>query len=192
MSFQAKMFNRKASDPGNKPDLILESIALQRGQKIADIGAGGGYFTLRFAEITGNEGKVYAVDTKPDFLDFIKNIARKKNTNNVVTILSGEDKLDLPERELDFIFMRNITHHIPDRSKYFESLKKFLKPDGRIAVIEYKPTRSFSFRGMFGHHVPKESIMEEMEEAGYSLEQEFDFLPEQHFTIYSKKSNRQN
>lgn len=190
MSFQAKMFNRKASDPRNKPGLILESIALQKGQKIADIGAGGGYFTLRFAEIAGSEGKVYAIDTKPGFLDFIKKSARNRNLNNVVTILASENGLDLPREELDFIFMRNITHHISDRSKYFGALKKFLKPDGRIAVIEYRPSRSFGFRGLFGHHVPKESIIQEMEEAGYSLEREFDFLPEQHFTIYLKKSNR--
>jgi len=55
---QAKMFNKKASDPRNKPDQIIEAIALKPGQSIADIGSGGGYFSLRFAEMIGKEGRV--------------------------------------------------------------------------------------------------------------------------------------
>ncbi|RKY53371.1 MAG: methyltransferase type 11 [Candidatus Neomarinimicrobiota bacterium] len=185
--FQAKMFNKKASNPKNKPDQIIEAIALKDGQNIADIGSGGGYFSLRFAEIVGEKGKVYSVDTNPDFLEFIKNSAKEKRLNNVVPILTTEDRLDLPEKSLDFIFMRNITHHLSNRVKYFKKLKNFLKLDGRIIVIEYKPSRSFSFSGIFGHYVPKENIIQEMKDAGYSLEKEFDFLPEQHFTVYSKQ-----
>ena len=185
--FGAKMFNRKASDPENKPDQILEAIALKTGQSIADIGAGGGYFSLRFAETVGEKGKVYAVDTNPEFLEFIKNSAKEKKLDNVITALATEDRLDLPEKSLDFIFMRNITHHISDRVRYFGNFKKNLKPDGRVVIIEYKPGKSLSFRGMFGHHVVKEIIIREMEEAGYSLEKGFDFLPEQHFTVFSIK-----
>jgi ubiquinone/menaquinone biosynthesis C-methylase UbiE len=186
-NFQAKMFNKKASNPKNKIDQILEAIALKSGQSIADIGAGGGYFSLRFAKIVGQEGKVYAVDANPDFLEFIKKSSNDEGLNNVIPTLTSEDRLDLPEKSLDFIFMRNVTHHIPNRAKYFGNLKDFLKPDGKIIIIEYKKGTIFTFRGIFGHDVPKEIIIGEMKEAGYLLEREFDFLPEQHFTIYSKR-----
>ena len=186
-NFQAKMFNKKASDPKNKPDQTIEAIALKPGQNIADIGSGGGYFSLRFAEIVGEKGKVYPVDTNPDFLEFVKNSAKEKRLNNVVPVLITGDRLDLPEKSLDFIFMHNITHHIPDRVKYFRNLEDFLKHDGKIIIIEYKKGKFFTFRGIFGHDVPKEIITREMEEAGYLLEKEFDFLPEQHFTIYSTR-----
>ncbi|MDO9575969.1 MAG: class I SAM-dependent methyltransferase [bacterium] len=186
-NFQAKMFNKKASNPKSKPDQIIESITLKSGQNIADIGSGGGYFSLRFAKIVGEEGKVYAVDASTDFLEFIKNSAKEKGLNNIIPILAIEDRLDLPEKSLDFIFMRSVTHHIPNRVKYFRNLKDFLKSDGKIIIIEYKKGKFYTFRGMFGHNVPKEIITREMEEAGYSLEKEFDFLPEQHFTIYSKR-----
>ena len=187
--FQAKMFNRKASNPKNKPDQIIEAISLKPRKNIADIGAGGGYFSLRFAKITGQEGKVYAVDASRDFLEFIKKNAKDEGLNNVILTLVSEDRLDLPEKSLDFVFMRNVTHHIPNRVKYFRNLKKFLKPDGKIIIIEYKKGKFFTFRGIFGHDVPKEIIIREMEEAGYLLENEFDFLPEQHFTIYSTKQS---
>lgn len=107
--------------------------------------------------------------------------------NNVIPTLVSEDRLDLPEKSLDFVFMRNVTHHILNRVKYFRNLKDFLKQDGKIIIIEYKKSKFFTFRGIFGHHVPKEIITREMEEAGYLLEKEFDFLPKQHFTIYSKQ-----
>ena len=184
---KAKMFNKKASGPRNKPDQIIEAIGLKQEQTIADIGAGGGYFSLRFAEIVGEKGKVYAIDTNSKFLESIKNNAKEKGLTNLVPVLA-EERLNLPEESLDFIFMRNVTHHISNRAEYFKSLKRFLKPNGRIIIIEYKKGKSFTFRGMFGHDVPKEVIKQEMEEAGYLLEKELDFLPEQHFTIYSKQS----
>ncbi len=189
-NFQAKMFNKKASDPKNKPDQIIEAIALKPGQSIADIGSGGGYFSLRFAKIAGEEGRVYAVDTKPEFLEYIKNSAKKEGLNNVIPTLVLGDKLDLPEKSLDLVFMRNVAHHIPNRIEYFKNLKRFLKPGGRIVIIEYKKGKIFTFRGLFGHYVPKETIIREMEEAGYLLKKEFNFLPEQHFTIYAVKNER--
>jgi len=184
---QAEMFNKKASNPKNKPDQIIETIALKPGQSVADIGSGGGYFSLRFAKIVGQKGKVYAIDTNPDFLEFIKKSAKDEGLNNIIPKLVSEDRLDLPKKSLDFIFMRNVTHHLPNRTKYFRELKELLKPDGKIVVIEYKKGKFFTFRGIFGHSVPKEIIAREMKEAGYLLENEFDFLPEQHFTIYSKR-----
>ena len=189
-NFQAKMFNKKASDPKNKPDQVVESIALKPGQSIADIGCGGGYFSLRFAEMVGKEGRVYAIDTKPEFLEYVKNSAKEKGLDNVVPMLISGDKLDLPQKSLDFIFMRNVTHHIPNRVEYFGNLKQFLKTDGKIIIIEYKRGKPFTFRGIFRHYIPKETIIQEMEEAGYLVEKEFDFLPEQHFTIYTTKNRR--
>jgi hypothetical protein len=66
-------------------------------------------------------------------------------------------------------------------------LKRFLKPKGRVAIVEYKRAKPFTFRGMFRHYVPRETIIEEMKEAGYRVKQEFDFLSNQSFTIFSLK-----
>jgi predicted methyltransferase len=84
--------------------------------------------------------------------------------------------------------MRNVTHHMSDRINYFKRLRDYLKPNGRVVVIEYKPGKSISFRRLFGHHVPEETIAREMDDAGFSLESKFGFLPEQHFAIFKKKA----
>jgi len=181
------MFNRKASNTKNKPDKILETLALRLGQNVADIGTGGGYFSLRFAEVVGEGGRVFAVDTNPKFLEFVSDSAKEKGLENVETVLVTEDSLTLPERSLDLVFVRNVTHHIPDRVEYFRKLKVTLKPEGRIAIIEYRRGGRFSFRRMFGHYVSQEIIVDDMKEAGYRLKEDLDFLPEQSFTIFSLK-----
>ena len=184
---KAKMFNRKASGPESKPDQILETLALRPGQNVADIGAGGGYFSLRFADAVGRKGKVYAVDVNPGFLEFVKDSATKKGVNNVETILAAEDRVTLPKKTLNLIFVRNAYHHLPSRAEYFRNLKGLLKPGGRVAIVEYKRGGRFNFRRIFGHYVPKENIVKEMEEAGYRLKSDINLLLKQSFTIFSSE-----
>jgi ubiquinone/menaquinone biosynthesis C-methylase UbiE len=184
---KAKIFNKKASDPKNKPDKILETLALQSGQTIADIGAGGGYFSLRFADAVGRNGMVYAIDTNPEFLEFIMNTANEKGLSNIKPVLAAEDKLILPKKSLDILFLRNVYHHLLNRVEYFKNIKEFLKPRGKVVIIEYKRCGPFSFQRIFGHYVLKETIVKEMEESGYQLKNDFDFLPKQSFTVFSLK-----
>lgn len=191
-NLKAMMFNRRASHRRSNPDQILDALALKQGQAIADIGAGGGYFTLRFAETVGTEGRVYAADTDQSLLRSIENNAKQEGLNNIQTILVTEKNLTLPERSLDLIFMRNVCHHLEDRVEYFKRLKSALKPEGRVAIIEYRRSNDFTFRGLFQHYVPRETIIEEMKKAGYRVEEEFDFLSEQSFTTFTaqEKNNR--
>ncbi|MGQ9597586.1 MAG: class I SAM-dependent methyltransferase [Thermoproteota archaeon] len=100
-------------------------------------------------------------------------------------MLATEDELPLPRGSLDLVFMRNVTHHLPNRVDYFRNLRDMLKPKERIAIIEYRRGGGFSFHRMFGHFVPKEVIVTEMRKAGYQLKEDFDFLPEQSLTIFS-------
>jgi arsenite methyltransferase len=183
MASKAKMFNRQASAPKNKPDQILEKLTLQQGQKVADIGSGGGYFTLRFAEALGKQGHVYAVDTDVDKLAFIKQSAKEKGVANV-EVVSAREGLILPEK-VNLVFMRNVLHHLPNRVDYFIKLREMLQPEGKIAIVEYKGAGGFSFHKIFGHYVDPQVIIDEMTKAGFHLKESFDFLTEQSFNIFS-------
>lgn len=183
MSFEAKMFNRRAADPRYHPDRILDALALQRGQWVADIGSGGGYFTLRFAHAVGPEGRVYAVDTNPNMLNFVKQSARETGLENVVPVLVEGDALPLPANTVHLVFMRNVCHHLRHRVAYFQKVKHVLRPDGTVAIIEYR--RSGLFRRLFGHYVPHETLLTEMRDTGYHVRETFDFLPDQSFTLFT-------
>ena len=187
-NIKAEMFNKKAANPKYRADEIIKSISLKPGSSIADIGSGGGYFAFRFAKEVGEKGKVYCIDTNEEFLKFIKDNAIKRDLHNIITVLAESTKIDIGDDSLDFVFMRNVTHHMDKRIKYFKNLKELLKPKGAVIIIDYKKNRSKGFHTIFRHYISKEVIETEMNEAGYYKDKEFDFLPEQHFTIYLRKN----
>ena len=183
-----EMFNKKASKSKYKADQIMEALALKPGEAVADIGSGGGYFSYRFANAVGEHGRVYAVDTNEEFLEFIKKQAREKGLTNIVTMLAAEDHSDMSKNSLDYVFMRNVCHHLPNRVEYFQRLKESLKPNGKVVIIEYDGRGVFfSFHNRHRHFVPKNTLLEEMKQAGYSLYRSYDFLSEQSFTIFTQK-----
>ncbi len=181
-----KMLNREASSAKSKPDEILEQLHVREGQVIADIGSGGGYFTLAFAARAGRRGRVYAVDVKKKYLEFIRRQADEAGLGNITFVLAGESRLDLPEAGLDLVFARNVFHHLPAPANYFADLKKYMKRGGRVAIIEHKK-KGFGFVSLFGHHTSRETIVRDMETAGYSKAKSFDFLLDQTFTQFALK-----
>ena len=180
------MFNKKAAKPKYKADQIMETLALKPGQTVADIGSGGGYFVYRFAKAVGEQGTVYAVDTNQEFLKYINKKAKEQGLTNINTLLATSDHLDLPKHSLDLIYMRNVTHHLPDRVEYFQGLKEVLKPNGKVVIIEYDGRGSFfCFHNRHRHFITKDTLLEEMKQAGYAMDKSYDFLSEQSFIIFT-------
>jgi ubiquinone/menaquinone biosynthesis C-methylase UbiE len=187
-NLEAKLFNRRASDSRAKSDEVINALAVKPGHVIADIGSGGGFFTLRFAETVGRDGYVYAVDTNRKLLDYIQQQAEAKGFENIVSLCVDEADLTLPINTFDLLFLRNAYHHLSNRIQYFKHLQHALKPGGRIAILEY--TRGGLFRRLFRHYVPQATIISEMQEAGYQVVDTFDFLLDQSFTIFQLHSHR--
>ena len=102
-------------------------------------------------------------------------------------MFTSSEHPDLPKHSFDYIFLRNVTHHLPNRINYFKSLSEALKSDGKIVIIEYDGSGgAFSFHKLTKHFIPTSIILEEMKKAGYILKNNYDFLPGQSFTIYTK------
>ncbi len=180
-------FNQKAAAPENKPEEILETLDIQNGMTVADIGSGGGYFTLEFAKRVGKNGLVYAVDINPKNLVYIKKAASKEGLANIATKLAGEHGPELPDNSVAVFFLRNVFHHLSNPEEYFAKLKPILTQGGRIAIIDYKKPAAkngLSFISIFKHYVSEEIITRIMETAGFHLQQSYGFLPEQSFNIF--------
>lgn len=184
MNYKARMFNKKASRSKSQPDEVMGALGLKPGQIVADIGAGGGYFSFRFAEAVGEEGRVGAFEVDPKLVEFIEEERRLRGLTNVNPVLIRERIPQIEEGSVDLIFVRNVFHHLSQRVEYFRGLRGALKPGGKLAIIEYSGSKRLSFHGLFGHHVPRETIIEEMGSAGYRVLAELDILPEQSFTIF--------
>ncbi len=183
---KAKMFNRKAAHRKSKAEVIMNTLNIRPGQSIADIGSGGGFFTFLFSQHTGKDGKVYAIDTNQDFLEFIDKQAARQKLTNITTLLATEHAIPLPSHSIDLLFVRGVYHHLQNRTFYFSEAKKVLTSQGRIAIIEYSQKGfKYCFHRRCGHNVPKEIIIDEMTKAGYKVSASFDFLPVQSFTIFT-------
>jgi ubiquinone/menaquinone biosynthesis C-methylase UbiE len=185
-SISRTFMNASWRDRWQQPEIVVHSLSLQAGNHVADIGAGGGYFTFRLADAVGPTGKVYAVDIDRGNLEYIADQARKRGYGNIETILAKPDDPLLPEKTVDLIFTCNTYHHLTDRTNYFQSATRYLRPEGRIAVIDLAG-KSWIFR-VLGHWTPKETSRREMEAAGYTLTNDFDFLARQTFQVFRKSS----
>jgi ubiquinone/menaquinone biosynthesis C-methylase UbiE len=179
LSCNGRHLNTEAASPGSKADEIIASLEIQRGMKIADIGAGGGYFSLKFAALTGETGKVYAVDINRKYLQNIRTSAEKENLGNIDYIAAEPDDSKLPEKSADLIFIRSTFHHFGTPVDYMKRLIPALRPGGRVAIIDYN---SSSF--MFGHRVSEEEILDVMKKAGYAHIARYDFLKRQSFNVF--------
>lgn len=169
-------------DRWQQPDRVIESLGLEPGDRVADLGAGGGYFTFRLSDAVEPAGKVYAVDVDAGMIDYLDRRASEEGRENVEVVLAKTDDPLLPEAGVDLIFTCNTYHHIDDRPAYFRNAARYLRPGGRLAIVEYKPGW-LSF--IFPHDTPGEVIRAELEGAGYQLESSHDFLSRQSFLVFA-------
>jgi ubiquinone/menaquinone biosynthesis C-methylase UbiE len=169
-------------DQWQQPERVIATLAIAPGAHVADVGAGGGYFTFRLADAVGPEGTVFAVDVDAAMLEHIERRARDEGRGNIETILAAADDTRLPANAVDLIFICNTFHHLTDRPGYFARLLPRLRAGGRIAIIDYRPSGWFAT--LFGHATEAVVITAEVEAAGYAVERQHDFLARQHFFVF--------
>lgn len=171
-----------------QPEVVIHSLFIKPGDHVADLGAGGGYFTFRLADTVGPTGRVYAVDVDKGNLDYIAQRAKEQGYTNVETILAKYDDPLLPQEGVDLIFTCNVYHHLENRTDYFTTAARYLKPHGRVAVIDLNGNSWVHKLFLFGHWTPKETTHDELVAAGYSLANDFNFLERQTFQVFKKNS----
>ena len=176
----AKIFDDPKRDAWQKPHEVIEALHLPPGARVADIGAGTGYFAVRFARMVP-KGKVYAVDTEPDMVKHLADRAKGENLRNLAAIRGAPDNPRIPE-PVDLIILVDVYHHIEDREAYFRQLRSALRPGGRLAIIDFKmdapagPPKA--------SRIPPKQVQRELERAGYRQKADQDFLPYQYFLVF--------
>ena len=121
-----------------KVEEAVSRLGLAPGAVVADIGAGSGVFTLPLARAVP-QGRVYAVDIDRGLVDHIARKAEEARAANVRPVLGAFTDPQLPARDVDLAFIFDVLHHIEDRATYLRSLASYLRPGGRIAVIDFHP-----------------------------------------------------
>jgi SAM-dependent methyltransferase len=180
----AHVFDDPKRDEWQKPHEVIQALALKPDAVIADIGSGTGYFSVRLANMVP-KGRVYGVDLEPDMVKYLAQRAEREKRDNVFAIAGAPADPRLPEK-VDLILLVDVFHHIDDRASYFRNLRASLKPGGRIAIIDF---RTDSPEGPpKAARIAARRVIAELQEAGYGLSRQHDFLPNQYFLVFQPQS----
>lgn len=180
----AHVFDDPERDAWQKPHEVIQALGLAPDARVADLGAGTGYFSVRLANMLPG-GRVYAADVEPDMVRYLGERAKREGLKNVVPVQSGYADARLPEK-VDLVLLVDVYHHIEDRVRYFRALQNALRPGGRVAIVDFRldapagPPRA--------SRVAPEKAAAEMRAAGYSLVAEHGFLPRQYFLVFQPAS----
>jgi ubiquinone/menaquinone biosynthesis C-methylase UbiE len=167
---------------GQKPAAVLRALGLRRGQVVADIGAGPGYFSLRLARVLGRSGHVYAVDPEPAILDVLRDRVTRARTTNVTPVLGRGDDPLLPAGRCDVALMVNVVHHVEDRPAFLRRVARGLRRGGRLVNIDFA-RRETPVGPPVAHRVSREDFLRDARRAGLALVAEHRFLPHQYFLV---------
>jgi arsenite methyltransferase len=175
----------RGRDDWQQPERVVAALGIEPGDRVADLGSGSGYFTLRLAEAVGSTGVVYAVDVDADMNEYLREKVKQAGAANV-EVIDGkfEDPL-LPDGRIDLVFSANTFHHIQQRPAYFRNLQRDLAPGGRVAIIDYNDTTWFP--RLMGHHTDKAVLIGEMQEAGYGVAEDHGFVERQNFVVFEPR-----
>lgn len=176
-----KIFDDPQRDSWQRPDDVLRFLRVDEGQKVADLGAGTGYFTVHLARAVGEGGKVFAVEIESALVEHLRD--RTDDLPQVVTLLADPDDPKLPPRSLDLILVVDTWHHIDDRLRYLSTLRGALRPGGRVAVIDFHEGE-LPVGPPPGHKLSREAVMGEFREAAWTLASESSELPYQYLLVF--------
>ncbi len=165
--------------------LLLKELEIQPGQTLCDMGCGNGFYALPMARLTGDEGKVYAVDIQREMLRMLEGRARDAGLKNVRTILSTQTNPRLPDESIDLLLLVDVYHELSHPREMLQAIRKSLKPTGRVAVAEFRAEdREVPIKPL--HKMSKKQILKEFEANGFKLVDQFDDLPWQHLMFLSR------
>ena len=119
-----------------KIDEVIAKLRLKPGDIVADIGSGSGSFSIPMAKAIAPNGILYAVDIDRKMLDYVAERAKKEGVTNLRTVLGEYDDPKMPVKDVDVAFFHRVLHMIEHRQIYLNATAKYLKPDGRVVVID--------------------------------------------------------
>ena len=181
----AEWLLRETREKEERVSVLMEALGVEAGQTICDLGCGNGYHALRLAKRVGASGKVLAVDIQQPMLDMLEKRSDEAGLDNIELILGDVADPKIPDGSCDMILLVDVYHEFSDPETMLMKMRKALKPDGRIALVEFRsedpevPIKPL-------HKMSKAQILKEFLPAGFQLVEQFDQLPWQHLMFFTR------
>lgn len=187
MSYRgAPWLERSTREAEENPGAVIDKLALEEGQVVADLGCGSGYFTRRMAREVGETGVVYGVDIQPQMLELLRQTAADAGLTNIVPILGTENDPKLPAGKLDWILLVDVYHEFQQPEAMLAKMREALAANGRIALLEYRLLGNTARHIKLDHRMSVEQVLAEWLPAGFELVKIDEELPAQHLFVFRK------
>ena len=171
---------------GLKIEQVVAALKLKAGDVVADLGAGTGLFEAPLAYAIGTRGRVYAVEIDKGFLDEIDRKVEELHISQIETVLGTPTDPKLPTRSVDLALMHDVLHHVEQRQAYLKAVAQYVKPGGRVAVVEFNPKDS-PHKDDAALIVSKEQGAAMMAAAGFVVAEDVALFPDKWFVIYTRR-----
>lgn len=181
----AAWLTRNTREAEENPARLLRALQLREGQTVCDFGCGNGYHTLQLARLIGPKGAVYAVDIQPEMLQLLAERAEPRGLDNVKPVLAQPGDPGLPEGKFDLVLMVDVYHELSDPPAVLAAVRASLKPDGRLAVVEFREEDP-DVPILPLHKMSHGQVMREIPANGFKLTGQFDGLPWQHLLFFAR------
>lgn len=170
---------------------IVALSGVESGMTVADVGAGSGLFTEMFAGKVGPTGKVYAADITPEFLNHIDKRVTDAGHGNVETVLCSDRSTNLPPNSVDVAFLCDTYHHLEYPGSSLASIRRALKPDGRLIVIDFDRIPGTSRDWILDHvRADRLTVAGEVMSMGFEVEKHLTLesgLKENYYLVFKKR-----
>lgn len=181
-------FEREGREVFDHREAIVKALDIKPGMWVADVGAGTGLFSKAFSQVVGNNGKVYAIDISAGFIKNILQISKELKLNNLVPILNTPKTIGLRKDVVDMVFTCDTYHHFEYPNTMLQSIRRSLKKEGQLVVIDYRKQPGISSDWVMNHvRANKQTVIREVEANGFKLQREHNLLTENYFLVFVKK-----
>jgi ubiquinone/menaquinone biosynthesis C-methylase UbiE len=171
---------------------IMEALAIQPGTRIADVGAGTGFYTALMSEATGPTGWAYAIEISPQFTQHLTTLFAERGLKNTTTVFCNDRSICLPPDSIDLAFICDVYHHFEYPDQTMQSIHRALSEGGRVIVIDFERIPGTSREWTLGHvRAGKQTFIDEIQKSGFELlaERKIAGFKENYFLEFRKVPN---
>lgn len=168
----------------------LEKISLKKGARLADVGCGPGYYSFRFANLVGEEGKVYAVETNPLHLEYLRDYVSRYHVSNVEIVEGSFEGIGLPaDTKVDVVYICSLYHNVyaaftdDERDYFVGSIRRALRENGQLIIVD----NDLVTEGELPYHGPyvsRDMLISQLWYYGFQLRDAFQFTPQRYLLLF--------
>lgn len=171
----------------------MQKLPIRPGMSVADVGSGPGYYSFKFGDLVGEEGMVYAIETNPKHLDYLRRYISKNNIKNIQAVTSSFEGIGLePDVRVDAVYICSLYHNVyaaftdDERDSFVASIRRALKPNGTLIIVDNDLVADdeLPYHGPF---ISRELMLSQLYYYGFEIKEHYQFTPQRYVLIFEKK-----